>query len=150
MYNPVIAASNPPPHCFFAVVNQRLRRIHSCSSQSSVVGRAADLLIFCLASRSCFIAPHLVHAIRWAKRVYDPVIASRRILRRPHRIIIVCNKMNGCRRNVHLLALSCYRYRPNNVVCRYVPTYLLARLEDPTLAIVWLVHYIVKMYQNYC
>ena len=34
-------------------------------------------------TRSCFIAPDLMHAVRWAKRVYDPVIAPSNNL--PHR-----------------------------------------------------------------
>ena len=88
VYDPVIAPSNPLPRRFFAVFNQPLPArplLHLAH-----FGRAAPVLLFCLASRSRLIAPDLVHAVRWAKRVYDPVIAPRRILRRPHRII-VCN-----------------------------------------------------------
>ena len=48
-------------------------------------GRAAHVLLFCLASRSRLIAPDLVHAVRWAKRVYDPVIVPSKPP--PHRIL---------------------------------------------------------------
>ena len=89
VYDPVIARSNPPPHrILFAVFNQPLPArplLHLAHFR-----RAAHVLLFCLVSRSRFIAPDLVHSVRWAKRVYDPVTAPRRILRRPHRII-VCN-----------------------------------------------------------
>ena len=98
-------------------LNQRLP-LPPASASTCILLSAAHILLFCLASRSRLIAPDLVHAVRWAKRVYDPVIVPSKPP--PHRIMPYLSPASIFLR---CLLASCILLVVTCVVHMYLPTY---------------------------